>query len=391
MNELLIGALVLVLLMLPGYWRGVQFRQTLPSTFKRNAPLVSKLHSPLMFALSLPVHILYYAIRYAVIAPVLFVLSLVGVTQRSLLVALVRFGTRNTHARAAAALVNEVTLAKKLSPRPLVFVSTWSKSGTNLTLNMVVSIQARSDAGVALDGDHIHATVPWPDGNASVGFPALLLRDLVVLPKRAGLVNDALIVKTHQPLSVVPLSAPDDKCIVVLRDPKDICVSGYHFVASIALGPAMVPLAVHVDLFCVGDSVAGLDGPWWVHADSAWRAVGKPNVKVMFYEDMVRDPTAAVRAVAQFLAVDLTAAELAKAVELSSFKWMKQNNLHFDAGRATPLSTGGEMMRAGKVGDSATELTREQRAQIDAAMLSGLEKLGSSFPYRERYLQREGR
>jgi hypothetical protein len=67
---------------------------------------------------------------------------------------------------------------------------------------------------------------------------------------------------------------------------------------------------------------------------------------------------------------------------------MKQNNLHFDAGRATPLSTGGEMMRAGKVGDSATELTKEQRAQIDAAMLSGLEKLGSTFPYRERYCKR---
>jgi hypothetical protein len=331
----------------------------------------------------------YYAIRYIIIAPLLFVLSLVGVTQRSLLVALVpRFVSKNVHERAAAALVDEVTIAKKLSPRPLVFVSTWSKSGTNLTLNMAISILARGDAGVALDGDHIHATVPWPDGNAAVGFPALLLRDLVVLPKRAGLVNDALIVKTHQPLSVVPLSAPNDKCIVVLRDPKDICVSGHHFIASIALGPAMVPLAVHVDLFCVGDSVAGLDGPWWVHADSAWRAIGKPNVLVMFYEDMVRDPTATVRAVAQFLAVDLTAAEVTKVVELSSFKWMKQNNLHFDAGRATPLSTGGEMMRAGKVGDSATELTKEQRAQIDAAMLSGLEKLGSTFPYRERYCKR---
>jgi hypothetical protein len=371
----------LVLMMLPGYWRGVRFLQTLPSSFKRNAPLVSKLHSPRMFALSLPVHILYYAIRYAVIAPLLFVLSLAGVTQRSLLVALVRFASKNKHEQAVAVLVDDVAISKKLSPRPLVFVSTYSKSGTNLTLNMVVSIQARGDAGVALDGDHIHATVPWPDGT-SMGLPFHLVRDLIVLPMRAGLANDAMIVKTHQPLSVVPLSAPDDKCIVVLRDPKDVCVSAYHFFASTALGPAMMPLSVVVDTFCNG---TGIDGPWWVHADSAWRAVGKPNVKVMFYEDMVRDPTATARAVAQFLAVDLTAAELAKVVELSSFKWMKQNNLHFDAGRGSPLSTGGEMMRAGKVGDSATELTKEQRAQIDAAMLGGLEKLGSSFPYRERY------
>jgi hypothetical protein len=371
----------LVFMMLPGYIQGVQFLQSLPPTFKKNAPLVKKLHSPRMFALSLPAHIVYYAIRYIIIAPLLFVLSLVGVTQRSLLVALVRFASKNKHEQAVAVLVDDVASSKKLSSRPLVFVSTYSKSGTNLTLHMANSILARGDAGVALDGDHIHATVPWPDGT-SMGLPFPLVRDLILLPKRAGLVNDALVVKTHQPLSVVPLSAPNDKCIVVLRDPKDVCVSAYHFFASTALGPAMMPLSVVVDTFCNG---TGLDGPWWVHADSAWRAIGKPNVKVMFYEDMVRDPTATVRAVAQFLAVDLTAAELAKVVELSSFKWMKQNNLHFDAGRSTPLSTGGEMMRAGKVGDSATELTKEQRAQIDAAMLSGLEKLGSSFPYRERY------
>lgn len=105
---------------------------------------------------------------------------------------------------------------------------------------------------------------------------------------------------------------------------------------------------------------------------------------LFFYEDMVRDVPATVAAVATFLGVALTPAELDVVAERASFAWMKKHGKLFDVGSSTPLAGEGTMVRAGAAAHGAS-LCDAERDEIDDAMRAALIALNSDFPYDERY------
>jgi hypothetical protein len=365
------------------YVRAELFLRRLPATFSRNPRFLRQVHSPLTKALRVPAHAVWYALRYGVIAPALVALQLCGFSQDDVCLRLLSRGLDGTHAKNVAVFAADVAAAKAVcATRPLLVVSTFAKSGTNLTLFLAACILTKGDGVAHLGGDHVHAHMPWPDGR-SVGIGGIELRDAVLQPRRPCVVNDTIVVKTHLPVDQIPFH-DTDKYIVVLRDPKDIALSLYHFSKAVALGPAMFPLSTVARMFAQ-DDVADRNDHWAAHADAAWRLRAKPNVLVLFYEEMVANPTKTAVDVAQFMGVELTAAELARVVEQTSFKFMQQIGLHFDGGVGTPLSTGGEMIRSGKVGEAKSAFTQQQRDAIDAAMLARLQALNSTFSFVERY------
>ncbi len=88
---------------------------------------------------------------------------------------------------------------------------------------------------------------------------------------------------------------PEARYIAVTRDPKDSCVSGYHFLKSLALGPLMPSVAHWVD-FAVSPN---FPDSWAEHVAGFWAARHEPNVLFLTYEEMRKDHAGAVRRIAR--------------------------------------------------------------------------------------------
>jgi hypothetical protein len=185
------------------------------------------------------------------------------------------------------------------------------------------------------------------------------------------------IIKTHLALDDVPYS-PAARYICVVRDPKDVFVSSYHFVRAMVLGPLMPTVAAWLDAFLSPDTPLG---SWARHLASGWGARGRGNVLFLTYESMRADLGATVDAIAAFMGVQLRADERAAVIERSSFAYMKSIGHKFDAQGAPWAKPKGAMMRRGKSGASAELLTPEQQRRIDDYWRAELERVGCDFPY----------
>jgi aryl sulfotransferase len=251
-----------------------------------------------------------------------------------------------------------------------VIVCSYFKAGTTWTLQMATQIAFRGQA----EFDNLHHVVPWPDVPApGVGRLMIPLGDPSPLARSP---TGLRVIKTHLTKAQVPF-VPEARYIAVTRDPKDSCVSGYHFLKSLALGPLMPSVAHWVD-FAVSPS---FPDSWAEHVAGFWAARHEPNVLFLTYEEMRKDHAGTVRRIAQFMGVELTPAEHASVVEQSSFAAMKAAGGKFEPGRVVPWGQERAMMRRGVSGGSSELLTPEQQQRIDDHCRRELVRLGCDFPY----------
>ena len=250
-----------------------------------------------------------------------------------------------------------------------VLVCSYFKSGTNWTMQIAVQVAHRGDANF----EHVHDLVPWPDMAASARY-AVPLDDAG--PARSA-PTGLRIIKTHMALDALPLS-PAGRYICVVRDPKDVFVSSYHFTRAMAMGPLMPSVDAWLDTFLSPDA---LMGPWAKHLASGWNLRGRSNVLFLTYESIRADLGAAVDAIAAFVGVELSASERAAVIERSSFAYMKKIEHKFEAPGAPWANGKGSMLRRGQSGGSAELITREQQRRIDDYCRAELESLRCDFPY----------
>src|SRR5437899_5416207 len=114
-----------------------------------------------------------------------------------------------------------------------VFVMTYAKSGTNWMMQIAHQLiyHGKSEYG------HLHDLVPWPDTKAmpfvkKYAIPIEEATHWQQSPERLR------VIKTHFDWDMLPYS-DQAKYIAVIRDPKDIFVSNYHFIRDGVYGPAM--------------------------------------------------------------------------------------------------------------------------------------------------------
>jgi hypothetical protein len=254
-----------------------------------------------------------------------------------------------------------------------VFVCSYFKSGTNWTMQMAVQVAHRGRA----EFEHIHDLVAWPDMTPRAGF-AVPLDDEG--PQRAA-PTGLRVIKTHLRLDPVPYS-PEARYICVVRDPKDVFVSSYHFTRAMVMGPLMPSVEGWLDAYLSKDTALG---SWAEHVACYWSMRDRPNVLFMTYESMRADLPGAVGKIAALLGVDLTAEERAAVIERSSFAHMKSIAAKFDAPGAPWASSAGAMMRKGQSGVSGEMLSAEQQQRIDDYWQTELAALGCDFPYEEAF------
>ena len=250
-----------------------------------------------------------------------------------------------------------------------VLVCSYYKSGTNWTMQMAVQIAHRGRA----EFEHIHDLVPWPDMSRRAGYAVPLEVDE---PQRAA-PTGLRIIKTHLALADLPYSRAA-RYICVVRDPKDVFVSSYHFTRAMVLGPLMPSVGRWLDTFLSPDAPLG---SWARHLASGWRLRDSGNVLFLTYDGMRADLGSAVDKIAAFMGVQLTTEERAAVVERSSFAYMKKVEHKFEAPGAPWASPKGSMMRRGESGASGELLTPEQQRRIDDYWRAELERIGCDFPY----------
>ena len=260
-----------------------------------------------------------------------------------------------------------------------VVVATYVKSGTNWAMQICQQLAHRG----AAEFDHIHDLVPWPDNMD--GRPIGLHDPASWRDSPTGL----RVIKTHLGEAYVPRSHAA-RYVVVLRDPKEVLVSSYHFLAPLLGVADTLDPADWLDLFLTSRE-SGVEA-WLDHSLGWWGLRDAPEVLLLFFADMTRDLPGTTDRIAAHLAVTLSSDERDAVIERSGLAWMKANNDKF-----TPVPLPfvqpthvPDMVRRGVSGGSDELYTPEQLARVDALALASLARRGSAFPYAARFVHGKG-
>ena len=174
------------------------------------------------------------------------------------------------------------------------------------------------------------------------------------------------LLKSHLPSRFLKktLEKNKTKFIIVLRNPKDMLVSYFHFYRAAAFkfdqnGTWEEFFERFRDDKLIYGNYFDMVLSWWAYKDD-------PRVEIFKYEDMLKDPEQAVCQVATFLEKDLSDELIQKIVQRTSFKTMKDNPaLNYSNTPGVDISIS-PFMRKGKVGDWKNYFSEEQRKYVDA-------------------------
>ena len=137
---------------------------------------------------------------------------------------------------------------------------------------------------------------------------------------------------------------------------------------------------------------SGITAAWAIHADSFWRWRDRPNVLVLGYPEVKREPRRCIERVAETMRVSLTEAELERVIERSSFEYMHRHESKFAPPKPRFASEENRprMVRSGKTGATGEVLSNEQQVRIDRLCLAELARLDSTLPYAELFELADG-
>ncbi|EDW67338.1 luciferin sulfotransferase [Drosophila virilis] len=166
------------------------------------------------------------------------------------------------------------------------------------------------------------------------------------------------------------------KIVYTARNPKDLCVSYYHYCKL--LHGINGDFEQFVELFLGGHTPMG---SYWKHVLPFWKRSVDDNVLFIKYEDMIRDLPAVVRRCAQFLDVSniLNEANMARICDHLKFDSM-QNNKAINLERELPQRET-KFIRKGKIGDWRNHMTDEMSERFDSWSEQHLRGSGLTFDY----------
>ncbi|XP_078240956.1 amine sulfotransferase isoform X2 [Pogona vitticeps] len=189
-----------------------------------------------------------------------------------------------------------------------VFLVTYPKSGTVWTQNILSLIYYEGHRNGTEEIESVDR-MPWLDYN---------LRN-VDFSKR----ESPRLIACHLPYYLVPkgLRNGKGKVIYVLRNPKDVLVSYYHF-SKFTRTLEEIDFDVLMERFLDGKVVAG---SWLDHVEG-WSAHRDDfNILFLTYEEMKKDLRGSVLKICNFLGKKLTEEEVDAVVDNATFDKMKKD------------------------------------------------------------------
>lgn len=235
-----------------------------------------------------------------------------------------------------------------------VFIVSYPKSGntwTRFLIGNLIHPQSRTDFS------NINLVIPDPEG--------LSKRKLAGMPRPR-------YIKSHQ-----YFDPRYQKVIYVVRDPRDVALSQYHFHRKRKLLQDGASVEQFITRF-----VAGKTSPYasWGENVASWMATrgGHPYFLLLRYEDMIENTILELTKVADFLGLPATDERLAQAVARSSaheMRRLEQKQAHlWSSTKETRQDV--PFVRSAKPGGWKDELPETSVLEIESAWAVLMESLG---------------
>ncbi|EDV43309.1 uncharacterized protein Dana_GF16584 [Drosophila ananassae] len=166
------------------------------------------------------------------------------------------------------------------------------------------------------------------------------------------------------------------RIVYTARNPKDLCVSYYHYCKS--LHGINGDFEQFVDLFLEGHTPMG---SYWKHVLPFWKRSQDENVLFIKYEDMIKDLPSVVRRCARFLGVTdlLNASSLQKLCDHLTFDKMRENKA-VNLEKLIPESSS-KFIRKGQIGDWRNHMGNEMSERFDEWSERHIRGAGLRFDY----------
>ena len=154
------------------------------------------------------------------------------------------------------------------------------------------------------------------------------------------------------------------KVINIIRDPRDVVVSFYHFIQTIIPISYKGNLTEFYQLFKQSDLPFG---DYFRHVYE-WKMLAlkyPKQVMVCTYSQMKNDPANAIKQMANFLGYRVTKENIDKIVQITDFKNMKKNK-HSNLSQLDCLDKSkGNFCRKGIIGDWVNHFSSDMRRDFD--------------------------
>jgi hypothetical protein len=189
---------------------------------------------------------------------------------------------------------------------------------------------------------------------------------------------DTVLVKTHNALAEIdgaPLISLDVTAgaIYVVRNPLDVAISFSHHNRTTVDNIVEFMNTRAAATTSNATNVYEFYDTWSGHVAS-WTATPSPTLHVMRYEDMLANPQKSFAGVVKFLGIEAPRQRIEKAVRLSSFQVLKEQERR-QGFRERPRAMDA-FFREGKAGQWKKVLTKEQVAAIVSAHREQMERFG---------------
>ncbi|XP_006017057.1 sulfotransferase 6B1-like isoform X1 [Alligator sinensis] len=164
------------------------------------------------------------------------------------------------------------------------------------------------------------------------------------------------------------------KVLLLLRNPKDVATSYYHFSNGLSPLPSYETWDEFFTAFMTGKM------PWGFYFDYIFewnRHIDDENIMTITYEELKENRAMGVKKIAEFFGLSLTEEELQDVVDRSSFQAMKDNS------EKTHGAFGNVLFRKGGVSDWKNLFNEDQNQEMDNKFeeyLAGT-KLGAKLNY----------
>ncbi|XP_072042745.1 sulfotransferase 1C4-like [Amphiura filiformis] len=280
-----------------------------------------------------------------------------------------------------------------------IFVVSYAKAGTTWIQEVVSAIANKGDLE-KLNKSHTFFRVPFLEFKFFMGSVALQVPEVHTIVDK---MKSPRTIKSHLPGHLLPPDVLEKKAriVYVARNPKDLCVSYYHFHIMNPQLPTPKSWNEFFEHFYTGKITFGA---WWEHYLFYWNLRHEPNVLFVKFEEMKKNLKAVVEKVATFLGYTLSDDVINRIVDHCSFASMKKNpmtnpDLMFGVAQK-PLDPQrkekaandgvtlekqkqekGAFMRKGKVGDWRNHFTVAQNEAFDASVQEKLAGSGLTFDY----------
>ncbi|NWS18731.1 ST6B1 Sulfotransferase, partial [Pachyramphus minor] len=162
--------------------------------------------------------------------------------------------------------------------------------------------------------------------------------------------------------------------LLLIRNPKDVATSFYHFCNGLATLPSY---ETWDDFFTDFMAKRMVWGCYFEYLSKWNKYADEENVMTITYEELKENRVLGVKNIAAFLGISLTEQELQLVVERSSFQSMKKNS------QKTHGAFGDVLFRKGGVSDWKNLFSEDHNEKMDKAFEEyvGGTKLGKKLKY----------